>query len=502
MTAPSAPAERVLLERAREDRAALLAEPVTRCLNCGWVLPGSFCSNCGQKAQSLRQPIGPFLVESFVEYFGFDGRTWRSMAALLFRPGALTVEYVEGRRRRSLSPLKLYLTATLLFFIALSLSATAETTAGEAVRSAAVTAGFPPDTLVEPDALVDAMDARMDALAEQKQALEEATAVLARLDAPAGRRTARLIAGLDSSSGRLAGLRARLETLPDTVLVSPAPYGLADSTRTSGPSERSSYENGLVMGSEVFGSIVEALPDAMKGDLARDLEAADTRAERVAAMRAGNEAILAQVPTAMFAVLPLFALLLKLLYLGGGGVEARARRRRPAPPGAPDGASRGARVWATGRNAVWRVRAGLDRWAARRRIRVRRRPWRRAVRRLRAAVSPRRVRVARVAWLRRAVTARRTRYYAEHVVFTLHIHAFVFFVFLVLVVLPQRAGVVGAVQSALALSIPVYFLLAQRRVYAQTWGRTLAKAVVLGIAYIAVLSWGGVVAAALAARMG
>ena len=40
----------------------------------------------------------------------------------------------------------------------------------------------------------------------------------------------------------------------------------------------------------------------------------------------------------------------------------------------------------------------------------------------------------------------------------------------------------------LAGSIPLHFLLAQRRVYAQTWGKTLTKSLLLGLAYATVIT--------------
>ena len=49
---------------------------------------------------------------------------------------------------------------------------------------------------------------------------------------------------------------------------------------------------------------------------------------------------------------------------------------------------------------------------------------------------------------------------------------------------------------------PLYFLFAQRRVYAQTWGKTVTKAVLIGFAYFLLATAGFFVATALAARMG
>ncbi|MGE5737383.1 MAG: DUF3667 domain-containing protein, partial [Betaproteobacteria bacterium] len=50
---------------------------------------------------------GRFLREAAGRYIAFDGRLWRSLQALLFRPGHLTREYVAGRRRRYVRPARL-----------------------------------------------------------------------------------------------------------------------------------------------------------------------------------------------------------------------------------------------------------------------------------------------------------------------------------------------------------------------------------------------------------
>lgn len=493
------------------------AAPTTRddsavepgCLNCGAVLVGPYCAACGQRDQPLRQPVGGFFAEAFTEFFGVDGRVWRSVGALLLRPGKLTVDYVEGRRTQALRPLRLYLTATLLFFVALSfVDEDNETTRGAIdglLGSDSLGAAGAPDTsavaqldsLMESGDLLDLVNGESDAVAYQKEALVPAVRVLSRLDSAATHRADSLVSRLDEIAGVLARAKTRLEPLADTVLVSPAALGVDGfiSTDVVGYS-------GSVGGDGMLQPFIGWLPDWMKGKLARDVEQAETRAEREAASEALKGALAGQVPTTLLVLMPVYALLLKLLYLGGGGVEPRARRRRVPPLDAPAGASRVRRARTAVRTGWWRVRTTLDRWAARRRIRRRRRWWRRWVRDAREALSPRRVRVARVAWLRRAVTSRRPRYFAEHVVFALHVHAFLFTVLFVAVVTPGDDGILSAIQSLMGLSIPFYFLFAQRRVYAQTWGRTLAKAVWLGVAYIVLGTGGFFLATALAARVG
>jgi hypothetical protein len=115
--------------------------PAARCANCGAVLDGPFCATCGQAVKPLDPPIRHFVGEFVQELFDVDGRLLRSFRRLLFSPGFLTREHVEGRRVSWLSPLKLYLLASVAMFtvsaLAGSMSEIRLTTAEDA---AAVTA--------------------------------------------------------------------------------------------------------------------------------------------------------------------------------------------------------------------------------------------------------------------------------------------------------------------------------------------------------------------------
>ena len=87
-----------------------------QCRNCGARVDDAFCPHCGQET-TLRLPtLREFLREAAGRYVAFDGRFWRTLRALLIRPGFLTREYLAGRRRRYIRPARLYLFATLIFF--------------------------------------------------------------------------------------------------------------------------------------------------------------------------------------------------------------------------------------------------------------------------------------------------------------------------------------------------------------------------------------------------
>jgi hypothetical protein len=92
--------------------------PAAACRNCASSASGKYCPACGQETALHPPSAGEFLHEFVGHYVALEGALWRTLKALV-RPGKLTVEYYEGRRRQYVLPLRLYLTASLVFFLAL-----------------------------------------------------------------------------------------------------------------------------------------------------------------------------------------------------------------------------------------------------------------------------------------------------------------------------------------------------------------------------------------------
>ncbi len=100
-----------------ENPSALLPLEPTACANCGTLLHGPVCHECGQKAHSPMRHIGALIEDVFDSFFDFDNRLLRTLPALYFRPGFLTREYFAGRRIRYLPPFRtMFLLSVLAFF--------------------------------------------------------------------------------------------------------------------------------------------------------------------------------------------------------------------------------------------------------------------------------------------------------------------------------------------------------------------------------------------------
>lgn len=89
------------------------------CHSCGAELAGGFCSACGEPVVhdgdlSIRHLTHDFLHE----FTHLDGKIWRTLKALLLRPGLLTAEYWGGRRGAWIRPLRLFLVISALVLLA------------------------------------------------------------------------------------------------------------------------------------------------------------------------------------------------------------------------------------------------------------------------------------------------------------------------------------------------------------------------------------------------
>ena len=85
------------------------------CLNCGTALVGRHCHECGQAAH-VHKTLRAFFHDLLHGVFHFEGKVWRTLPLLAWRPGRLTREYVAGRRASYVSPIALFLFVVFLTF--------------------------------------------------------------------------------------------------------------------------------------------------------------------------------------------------------------------------------------------------------------------------------------------------------------------------------------------------------------------------------------------------
>lgn len=104
--------------------SATAPPPPAACANCGQVLGADptiphpvFCPACGQETQVEAPTVVEFLQQFGGAYFSTEGALWRTFKLLLTKPGELTAQYLAGRRKHYVLPLRLFLTISVLMLL-------------------------------------------------------------------------------------------------------------------------------------------------------------------------------------------------------------------------------------------------------------------------------------------------------------------------------------------------------------------------------------------------
>lgn len=91
------------------------------CHNCHTILSleHNFCPHCGQENHDLKVPIGHLAFEVFEGFTHFDTKFYNTMSAIFTSPGKITKDFLEGRRGRYVPPVRLYFLISFVFFLGL-----------------------------------------------------------------------------------------------------------------------------------------------------------------------------------------------------------------------------------------------------------------------------------------------------------------------------------------------------------------------------------------------
>jgi hypothetical protein len=112
---------RIVLEG--RDAALTDARP---CPNCSELLWGQYCANCGQRARARMITFWELLKDAGDLLASLDSRIWKTLGLLMFRPGRLTLDYLQGKRARFVPPVRLFIASSIVFFFIASLNARLE----------------------------------------------------------------------------------------------------------------------------------------------------------------------------------------------------------------------------------------------------------------------------------------------------------------------------------------------------------------------------------------
>ncbi len=105
------------------------------CLNCNQELKEKqkFCSQCGQDTKVKRASVKSLLADFAATYFSFESTFFRTFKKLIIKPGFLSKAYLEGKRVKYLTPIRLYIFTSFVFFLIISVIPDNETNTEKSV---------------------------------------------------------------------------------------------------------------------------------------------------------------------------------------------------------------------------------------------------------------------------------------------------------------------------------------------------------------------------------
>jgi hypothetical protein len=265
------------------------------CQNCGAPLLGPHCYRCGQPVSGLVRHFTTVLGDFLDSVLNVDERVFRTLWPLFARPAYLSCEYFAGRRVRYVSPVRLFVFLSIVtFFIArLTLTMTGEPMqfGDDAVDSATTVAQ-----------VEQRRDAAIQALATERA--EDRDASTPRRTAVEARRDARLRAAQDKVRARADKRVAELKAA--AARGEPPPDSLRDLT----------FGAGKPWNEKTNPLVLDWLPAFANRWVNAQIGRAKTNVARMQDDPSlFKDAILGAIPSTLFVLLPVFALMLKVLYL-------------------------------------------------------------------------------------------------------------------------------------------------------------------------------------------
>ena len=271
------------------------------CQNCQTMLQGGYCHVCGQHAHNPLRSFRHAMEDVFESFWHVDGRIFRTLRDLLV-PGKISREYLNGHRVRYIPPLRLYVILSLItFFVAHFLTANLQ--GGFASFDEA------DNPFVMQVNVVDVERERDSALAKLDQSLKEARATksavaITTITAARDLVETQAQARIDELSGKAT---PSVPTIGNVVKIK------ADESRAAG-GEATSTPTSL-------GTTDTVTANVGGGLLAADTEDALSKTAEANARlfakdkRAFVERVLTHIPTTLLVLVPLFALVLRIVYL-------------------------------------------------------------------------------------------------------------------------------------------------------------------------------------------
>ena len=94
------------------------------CSNCNQPLQQdeNFCPNCGQKNTDLNISVRELAMDFFEDFFSFDTKFFNTIPPLIFKPGKVPKDYIDGKRVSHIPPLRIFIFLSFISFFLWGLS--------------------------------------------------------------------------------------------------------------------------------------------------------------------------------------------------------------------------------------------------------------------------------------------------------------------------------------------------------------------------------------------
>ncbi|WP_266159536.1 DUF3667 domain-containing protein [Dyella silvatica] len=284
------------------------------CANCSVVMQGEFCHHCGQSIHSVLKPVHGIVEDALEMVLHLDGRVVHTVPPLFVQPGFLTLEYFSGRRVRYVTPFRLMFILCLLAFFVGHMALDQVSSGVENIGNISVGQGG--NTFAEattPTQVRRALKAQLAGIEVARQ-----TGVTAGMDI--AERSLR-----KQAAERLIALGEAPPASASTATPAHAGSSATDdhaSAKEQIDQEQNSSDDDDLLTHHSKVSI-SWLPDFVNAKLTRGADhiaanvralkvPGNTRTEAIERLKAGTFAVL---PMTMFVLMPIFAFLLKVVYL-------------------------------------------------------------------------------------------------------------------------------------------------------------------------------------------
>ena len=271
------------------------------CENCSTALHGHYCHACGQSAHNPLKHVGHAIEEVFESFWHLDGRIFRTLRDLLV-PGRVAVNFLKGHRVGYVQPLRLFVILTLFTFFVGKLTVHAD----DMRMSGGDNALFASARTVQE---VETMRAAQVAEIEAQQS-DSPTAAAA---------FAMAMAAVNTAAAQRA---AELEQQAQSTTSAAMNRAAQAAGRASGDGYGTFFAhdiNGKPWDPDTNPVVFSSMPQFFNNWLNRRLANGQANVQRMGRKTdLYVQAILTALPGALFFLMPIFALVLRVAYLGRG----------------------------------------------------------------------------------------------------------------------------------------------------------------------------------------